>query len=65
MLVCVVDKDFKAKSDVLWFFSNRDNKATSTIAWVDREQKADIKVMFVNKDYQAKWKKPNKFQGRL
>lgn len=65
LLVYEVDKDFKAKHDGLWYFEDRDSKATSTIAWVSQESKADLKVMFVDKDFKAKWKKPHKLQNRL
>lgn len=64
-LVFVVDKDFKAKGDALWYMEAKDSKATSTIAWVANESKADLKVCFVNAEIKAKWRKPHNLQNML
>ncbi|NDJ26796.1 hypothetical protein DMB95_01855 [Campylobacter sp. MIT 12-8780] len=65
ILVYVVDKDYKAKNDALWFYTDNENSASSTITWVKNESSAQLKVMFVDKDYKAKWKSSNQFRGRL
>lgn len=61
----VVDKDIKAKGDALWYMEEKDNKATSTTAWVSSENKAQLKVFFVDRENKAKWNKPHNLQNQL
>ena len=60
-----VDRDIKAKGDALWYMEDKDNRATSTIAWVNSESKAHFKVFFVDREIKAKWNKPHKYQNML
>ena len=65
LLVYVVDKEMYAKGDALWFITDKEQRGYTKFTYVDKEREADIKVLFVDKQMYAKWKKPNKFVGRL
>lgn len=61
----VVDRESRADGDEFWYMEERDNKATTTIAWVDNERKADLSVFFVDRESRAKWNKPHNLQNQM
>lgn len=65
LLVYVVNQDYKAKSDGLWYVVDQDKNGYTKIAYTNNENRADFKIYFVNSEYKAKWQKSNSAQGRL
>lgn len=55
MLVFQTDKESKAIGDKIWYFEENPRKASSKIAWTDKERDADFKVFFVDRESKAKW----------
>jgi hypothetical protein len=63
--VHVVDREFQADKDTLWYFVDSRHYASTKLYWVDQEYLADLKVWFVDSAHQASWQKGHKLQRRL
>ncbi len=65
MLYYIVDQEYNAKGDALWFYVDQDFQATCKIFWVNQDYQADVKVCKIDQEYRAKWNSNNKFQSRI
>lgn len=65
LLYCDVSQEYQAKGDALWFFTDRDSRASVKVFWTDQKHKADLNVFKVKEAYKAKWRKSHKWTNRL
>ena len=65
ILVFEVSNQVNAKGDFLWYYSNTESLTDSKICWVDSAATADLKVMMVKSQTQAKWTKSHRLVGRI
>lgn len=61
LLVYETDRpDRAAGNKGIWYFEDTDFRADKKIIFVDSPDRADLKICFVDREYQAGWKKSSK-----